>query len=101
MTALRIIEAPDPFSDRGEWGAAPGDMWLCTWESHVFGNRAPCWVVRLPGEAWCWHTNEPSSAPDGAFWTVTGEPPRITVHPSINVGPEIWHGWIIDGEMNP
>lgn len=33
-------------------------------------------------------------------WTVTGEAPRITVHPSIDTStrrPGGWHGWIRDG----
>ena len=38
-------------------------------------------------------------------WDVTGEPPNITVNPSINAGdgpgPHNWHGCIKDGEMNP
>lgn len=29
-------------------------------------------------------------------WTVTGDPPAVTVHPSINLKGR-WHGWIRDG----
>lgn len=35
-------------------------------------------------------------------WTVTGEAPNITMHPSLNVGEgsdDHWHGWLRDGVL--
>lgn len=101
-TALRVVDGP-PLDDRGypnPWAAEPGDMWACKSPGHVVEGRASCWIIRLPDRAWVWHTNEQAGG-DGPHWTVTGEPPAITVTPSINVGPEIWHGWITDGVMTP
>jgi Family of unknown function (DUF6527) len=102
-TPLRIVDGP-PLDDHGypnPWAAEPGDMWRCPSHggSHDIEGRGPCWVIRLPGRAWVFHTNMPSS--DGGYWTVTGEPPAISITPSINVGPEIWHGWITNGVMAP
>ena len=82
------------------WSAYPGAIWPCSAEKHRIEGRDPCYVVRLPGRGWCWHTNEPATGTD-QLWTVTGTPPKITVTPSINVGPEIWHGFITDGVMTP
>lgn len=102
MTALRIVFEPRDEDGRPDWWSAePGDMWPCLWGSHRFGNRPHCWVIRMPGTAWVWHINDVSSRDGEGFWEVTGEPPDITVKPSINIGPEIWHGWITAGDMAP
>jgi hypothetical protein len=95
---LRIIDPPLDFD---WWTAKPGDMWPCptAGEMHAVEGRAPCWIIRLPDRAWVWHTNE--RATDAGYWTITGEPPNITVTPSINVGPEIWHGFITNGYLTP
>lgn len=96
VVALRITEAPG----KSYYDASPGDMWPCIREAHQIDGCGPCWVVRLPGGGYVWHTN--SRATDaGTLWTVTGDAPNITVHPSINIGPEIWHGWITDGTLSP
>lgn len=102
MTQLRVVDPPRDAKGRPDpWSAKPGDMWPCASDAHKVDGRAPCWVVRLPERAWVWHTNMAPTDGGGGFWTVTGEPPNITVHPSINVGPEIWHGWITDGALSP
>lgn len=36
---------------------------------------------------------------DGRGWTVTGEPPEITVNPSVNIVGS-YHGWIQDGVIS-
>lgn len=99
MTQLRIVDAPR--QGTSWYDPAPGDMWPCpnAGGAHDVAGRAPCWVIRLPGGAYVFHTNMEAST--GGFWDVTGEPPLITVKPSINVGPEIWHGWITDGSLSP
>lgn len=103
MAHLRIVEELiDPANGYPNWwGQTPGDMWPCRWDTHIIEGRAPCWVIRLPDKAWVWHTNSESSNEGEGLWVVTGEPPNITVTPSINIGPEIWHGWITAGEMLP
>lgn len=39
----------------------------------------------------------------GTYWTRTGEPPNVTVTPSLNVSPELgdggWHGFLTDGAL--
>ncbi len=98
-TPLRVIEPPADFD---WWSAEPGDMWPCNLakSSHVVNGRGPCWIIRLPDRAWVWHTNS-QTTDKGTYWTVTGEPPNITVSPSINIGPEIWHGHIQNGALVP
>lgn len=89
MTALRIIDAPEgSYKD-----TQPGDMWRWPRQDKD-GQEA--WVIMLPGGRAWWTTYE---AADGG-WDVTGEPPAITVTPSIWVNrPEGWHGWIRDGQL--
>lgn len=96
---LRVVDPPIKDGHIDNWGAEPGMMWHCpsAGRSHDIPGRGPCWVIRLPNGGYVFHTNMESS--DGGFWTVTGEPPNITVQPSINVGPDIWHGHITDGKF--
>lgn len=60
--------------------------------------KRPPLLVRLPGQtifcvdACAWRGGEPY----GDGWTVTGEPPLITVEPSINIVGS-YHGWIRGG----
>ena len=60
-------------------------------------SRAPLWV-NLPGGEFgipfC--VDSKASDQDAKGWTVTGEPPNITVDPSINIE-GYWHGWIKNG----
>jgi hypothetical protein len=99
---LRIIDTPDiggpvlPASDDpvaadvpgSGADLKPGDMW----------RDHECWAVVLPNRV-VWYSSLP--AQDGAYWTVTGEAPALTVTPSINdtdpANP--WHGFITNGEL--
>lgn len=110
---LRLREIP-------EWGAdlAPGDCWFAVavgtkWCMFTDPERGPIVgarvapehqskrpvVVVLPnGVAWCVH----AGTSGGSGWQVTGEPPRLTVTPSIDMkggGRDAWHGWIRDGRL--
>lgn len=100
-TPLRIIDTPP--AGTSYYDPEPGDMWLCpnAGGSHDVEGRDPCWCIRLPGGGYVFHTNMESSNENEGLWDVSGVPPRITVKPSINVGPEIWHGWITDGALSP
>lgn len=60
--------------------------------------RPPLMVICPGGGHWC--PDQKSSNGDG--WTVTGEAPAITAHPSIWVNqgrgaPREYHGWLKDG----
>lgn len=44
----------------------------------------------------CPATDEPHGK-----WTRTGEPPMVTVTPSLNVNHEEWHGFLTEGVLAP
>lgn len=86
----------------GSWSGPPGAMIRAPWRD--VDGRPPAWLVFLPnGTSWC--TNDRAVIRDGGkrfgpYWDVTGEPPRITVAPSIDDrGTQPWHGWIRDGQL--
>jgi Family of unknown function (DUF6527) len=86
----------------GSWDGPPGAMIRAPWRDDTPDNGCPAYVVFLPnGSHWC--TRDQSSGPDrklGPQWSVTGNPPLITVSPSIDDrSSPPWHGWIRDGEM--
>jgi hypothetical protein len=98
-------------------GAKPGDMWFggeglvhgphagyylehylsAEYKRDWLGKRLPLFVCLPSGDHFC-----VDSVADGAGeggWTVTGEPPTITVSPSINA-PGRYHGWLRDGVLS-
>lgn len=103
---LRLIEPP-PF----EGPFAPGDCWYATRDGESWcefpGGRRPIllaaehrdarpMIVVLPdGRPWCLHS--PASGSE-AGWSVAGELPNVTVHPSIDRRGS-WHGWLVEGEL--
>lgn len=104
---LRIVD-PFPPGDR-----EPGMMWR--YEPGDVPGRE-CWWIVLPnprgdGARVSWRTTQTASKPPHEMWDVTGEPPLITVSPSIDVeywqvidGQSVregsyWHGHISDGEL--
>ena len=105
---LRIVDRPGPPDgglirlDRAFPGTAyplePGDMWR---EPELDGSRES-WAIVLPNGR-VWRTTDLGSDPPHEPWDVTGEPPAITVSPSINdESPRGgWHGWIRNGELMP
>jgi hypothetical protein len=90
MAKLFIVEG----GMQALFDAEPGAM-LRTPENDIEG-RFPAWLVKLPGEHTYWQTNQGDPP-----WEVAGEPPKITVKPSIHVMPDGWHGFITNGEMTP
>jgi hypothetical protein len=72
-------------------------MWR---EPDLDNDHGECWAIVLPNRT-VWYSTV--SASGGAYWTVTGDAPRITVHPSIDDRDPAWpwHGWIRNGEMRP
>lgn len=86
----------------------PGDMWfhpVTRGSYHVelsdeyrrdhAGRRPPLWVCITPI---VWFPIDGVATNGSGGWTVTGEPPLITVEPSINVI-GIWHGWLRNGVL--
>ena len=89
----------------GSWGGAPGAVMRTPWRD--VDGRPPAWHICLPNGTW-WNTNDRSAPAQGdttfgPYWDVTGEPPQITVSPSINdTSPSRpWHGWIRAGLLDP
>lgn len=79
----RLVDL-DEIHSKGEI-LKPGDMWY----SPVAGSDQKVLIVKLPcGDDF---------APIHLGWDVTGEPPNITVSPSIM--DEHYHGWIKDGVL--
>jgi hypothetical protein len=57
----------------------------------------PHLMVACPDGIWC--ADCPESDGPG-LWTRTGEPPNVTVTPSIFINrPTGWHGWLTNGEL--
>lgn len=100
---LRVIDEP---KEVGYWDRAElpvGSMWRVP--SRDEPDRE-CWCIVLPNMAGLWHTTERD--PEGRQWSVSGEPPHLTVTPSINAEVHFmdgrvggWHGFITNGEMTP
>lgn len=79
-----------------EWlnPAAKGTLSDQYWREHA--SRRPPLVVVFPGDVWFCVDR---AAGNGTGWTVTGEPPNITVHPSIrHIGG--YHGWLQNGVLS-
>lgn len=103
MTSCRLVA--------NGWDAQPGDMWFAPgwlvgdylsneYERDWLGKRPPLVVMLPDGVPFCVDSRAADSKEEGEGWTVTGEPPRITVHPSIQRGDEV-HWWLREGELTP
>lgn len=97
----RVYQLPDG-AEITWWGdpgktAPPGTMIRAGWYDAHTPGRGDAWLVVLP-DGGTWISTQQASG--GGSWTVTGDPPRITVTPSIwHDAPRGWHGWIRDGEL--
>lgn len=85
----------------------PGDMWFAPWiedehddlspqyKRHWSGKRPPLFVKLPNGRIWC---VDFTSSEKYRSWIVHGDPPKITVYPSVNSpGPHGYHGLLICG----
>lgn len=69
-----------------------GAMW------RMSRDDEPGWLIMLPDhQMWCTLDVDEDQH---IRWTVTGEPPNLTVEPSIDGGPGRWHGRIVNGEFD-
>lgn len=79
--------------------APPGAMWHADWFPRSWrGADNRCLTVKLPnGNEWT--IDQPMR--DGSRWVRTGEPPLISVTPSIlsGEGTRQYHGFLIDGVL--
>lgn len=94
-----LYQAPDGQRYTTKFGdAPPGAMWVAIWITPDTGWVGPdglSLAVVLPsGEHWTMDC--PSR--DGGRWTRTGEPPRVTVRPSIAT--RNYHGFLTDGVLS-
>lgn len=124
---LRLIDCPPFTTDKPSY--EPGDCWYARegpngeyywWSNHnrsvspadsnypeiapEHAGKRPMVVVLPSGVTFCVHSpTYKAGKPGKAGWTVTGELPNVTVHPSINYGdPKStfhWHGWLKDGVL--
>lgn len=83
------------------WAFPLGAIW---WWSHEEGHAQmfgpdprpmPHLAVQTPAGRFCIDC----CSTDKVYWARTGEPPNVTVTPSINIGPEVWHGRLTDGRL--
>lgn len=98
-TNLHIIDPPQDEPLRSwTYSNDPGAMWR--WPDLDRDGRE-AWCIVLPNMAGLWWTTYLADKTDPPkMWEVSGTPPNITVHPSIDAGSR-WHGWIKDGVMTP
>lgn len=90
--------APEMVETGWQYGYALSDEYKRDW----LGKRAPICIC-LPNGAGVFCLDQHSfndKGEAGAGWTVTGEPPNLTVKPSIDaVG--YWHGFLTGGVLTP
>jgi hypothetical protein len=84
-------------------GTPPGAMWLAPWladgSDRYSGPDGKAWCVMLPGGTE-WVVYSYASGPEPRKkWDVSGAPPDITVHPSINLT-GVYHGHIVAGVVS-
>lgn len=84
-----IVRPPDAYVGH----VVPGDMWRAP-EWDFAEDGVECWAIVMPHGSVFYTTDKDR----GELWNVTGEPPEITVTPSIN-DPGRWHGFITNGEL--
>ena len=104
LFTLRLFTMPDGSSvvlhdspPSGVTRAPPGAMWFSSWCPGPKKHAGPYLWVMVPdgGGAWCID----GSSDNGPGWDRVGEPPNVTVTPSILCTGK-YHGWLMDGEFN-
>lgn len=94
-TTLHIVDPPK--EELFFWIFKDDAGAMFRWEPFDKNDRE-AWCIVLPNGAGLWWTTYEDDD-SHQLWDVSGEPPNITVSPSINAG--VWHGFITDGVMTP
>lgn len=99
---LKLYSTPDgrscvlhPYPMPGAEILPAGAMFFSDWSAGRRLRPGPYLYVVLPNGAGTWCIDGPSDKGDG--WIRTGEPPLITVTPSIDAGK--YHGVLTDGKL--
>jgi hypothetical protein len=103
---IRLLDKRPTWDERqvgDAWWAAPDDDAYSTLVGTKHRHLERVLWVSLPGiengYPFCVHAPATREGPDGAGWSVSGDAPRITVEPSINIVGS-YHGWIRDGVIS-
>ncbi len=105
MACFMVDEIEDCFDSEMPFGHRVGAMF---WWNHGRSERdttprsMPHLAVMTIAGLAC--LDCPASEPDppGTYWTRTGEPPIVTVTPSLNINPNgtpTWHGFLANGAL--
>lgn len=90
-------------ADRQEaWDAGVGAMFWRHHEPEPYDHHMrdmPHLAVVTPAGLFC--IDCPQTDPPYDYWVRTGEPPHVSVTPSINVNDDEWHGFLTDGVLTP
>lgn len=88
-----VLEGPDHNLPAGAlWYA--NDKWPFYYPNPQDGKVLAC---KTPGGVWIIDGRANNGPKDAAGWSRTGEPPNVTVTPSIQAG--WYHGWLRNGEL--
>jgi len=99
-TCFMVTELSECWNDGGEENVGAMVWRYHTPDEHDTSCRPfPHLGVMTPAGLVCLDCPE-SDAPYGK-WIRTGEPPMVTVTPSLNVSRGEWHGFLSAGELTP
>lgn len=80
------------------------DRYLSTYYDEHVRNKRPPMYLQLPCGTFVIdmvEMNDGKPHPQRKGWTVTGNPPNVTLSPSVDVkGAHGWHGFITNGEIS-
>jgi hypothetical protein len=102
-TCYMLAELGDLWEDGGGQRVGAMTWWSHEREPHDAAPRPmPHLAVMTPAGLVC--LDCPATDPPHGYWTRTGEPPSVTVTPSLNISegePTAWHGFLAGGVLTP
>lgn len=100
IQCFMVAEIDDCWHEGGGNNVGAMCLWIHGRDEHDVQPRPmPHLGVMTPAGLFC--TDCPASDPPHGYWTKTGEPPKVTLTPSINVNHDEWHGFLTDGVLTP